>query len=73
MNLMKKSVVVLWAAAWLITCAAKDVAVSFVDVMRTALGEDGEPVCIITFLICMAASVVMVGFTGMLIAAFRVN
>ena len=73
MNLIKKSVLVLWAMAWLITQAAKDVAVTFMDVMRVALGEDGEPVSIITFVFCMAASVVMVGFTGMLIAAFRVN
>ena len=73
MNLMKKTAVVLWAAAWLITCAAKDVAVSFVDVMRTALGEDGEPVSIITFLFCLAGSVVMISFAAVTIAALRVN
>lgn len=72
MNLMKRTVLVLLAMAWLLVQIAKDVAVSFVDVMRYALGEDGEPASIITFLICMAASVVMAGFTGMLIAALRI-
>ena len=73
MKMMKKTALIVWATAWIITQAAKDVAVFFVDLMRYALGEDGEPVSIITFLFCMAASVVMVGFTGMLIAVFRVN
>lgn len=73
MNLMKKIALVLWAMAWLITQAAKDVAVTFVDVMRYALGENGEPVSIITFLFCLAGSVVMVSFAAVTIAALRVN
>ncbi len=73
MNLMKKTALIVWAMAWLIAQATKDIAVTFVDVMRTALGENGEPVSIIMFLFCLAGSVVMVGFTGILIAAFRVN
>ena len=73
MNLMKNFALVVWTMAWLLAQAAKDVTVSFVKMMRVALGEDGEPVSIITFLVCMAASVVMISFTGMLIAAFRIS
>ena len=73
MNLMKKTALIVWAVAWLITQAAKDLIVFFVDVMRYALGEEGRPVSILTFLLCMAALVVMFGFTGVLMAALRVN
>lgn len=73
MNLMKKTALIVWAVAWLIVQNAKDVAVTFVDVMCTALGEDGEPVSVITFVFCMAASVVMVSFAAVTIAALRVN
>ncbi len=72
MNLMKKVVWIVLAMAWLFAKATRDFTVSFADVMRAALGENGEPVSIITFLVCLAASVVMVGFTGMLIAALRI-
>ena len=73
MNLMKKVVWVVLAMAWLLAKATRDFTVSFADVMRAALGEDGEPVSIITFLVCLAASVVMFGFTGILAAVFRIN
>ena len=73
MNLMKNVVWIVLAMAWLITQAAGNLIVSFADVMRAALGEDGEPVSIITFLVCLAASVVMFGFTGILAAVFRIN
>ena len=73
MNLMKKIALIVWAMAWLIAQAAKHIVVTFVSLMRNALGENGEPVSVITFIFCLAGSVVMVGFTGMLIAAFRVN
>ena len=45
----------------------------FVDVMRYALGEDGRPVSIITFVLSMAASIVMISFAAVTIAALRVN
>ena len=73
MNLMKKVVWTVLAMAWLITQAAGNLIISFADVMRAALGEDGEPASIITFLVCLAASVVMFGFTGILAAVFRIN
>ena len=73
MNLMKKTALIVWAMAWLITQAAKDLTVSFVGVMRYALGEEGEPVSVITFLFCLAGSVVMVSFAAVTIAALRVN
>lgn len=73
MNLMKKTVVVLLATAWLLTQAAKDVAVSFTDVMRYALGEDREPVSIAAFLAVMASSVFLIGITGTLIAVMKIN
>ncbi len=73
MNMMKRTAIVLWATVWLVTQATKDIVVSFVDLMRIALGEDGKTVDIITFLIYMSASVVVIGFTGMLIAASQIN
>ena len=73
MNMMKRTAIVLWATVWLITQTTKDIVVSFVDLMRIALGEDGKTVDIITFLIYMSASVVVIGFTGILIAAFQIN
>ena len=72
MNLMKKVVWIVLVTTWLFVQAVKDIFIVFVAMMRVALGEDGEPASIITFLICMAASVVMVGFTGALIAALRI-
>lgn len=73
MNLMKKAVWVVLAMAWLFAKVTRDFTVSFVDVMRYALGEDGEPVSVITFVICLAGSVVMVGFAAAMAAAIRVN
>ena len=58
---------------WLITQVAMDIVVTFVDVMRYALGEDGRPVSIITFVLSMAASIVMISFAAVTIAALRVN
>lgn len=73
MNLMKKTAVVLWAIAWVVTQTAKDLIISFVDVMRAALGEDGKPVSIAAFVAVMTASVFLIGITGMLIAVLKVN
>ena len=73
MNLMKRTALILWAIAWVVTQTAKDLIISFVDVMRYALGEDGEPVSVITFVICLAGSVIMFGFAAAMAAAIRVN
>ena len=73
MNLMKKTAVVLWAIAWVVAQTAKDLIISYVDVMRTALGEDGKPVSIAAFLAVMVASVFLMGITGTLIAVLKVN
>lgn len=73
MNLMKKIVFVVLVMAWLLAQATQDLIITFVCLMRVALGKNGEPVSIITFLLCMTASVLMFGFTGVLIAAFRIN
>lgn len=72
MNLIKKTALIVWAMAWLITQMVMDIAVTFLDVMRYALGEDGRPVSIIMFVFYMAASVVMVSFAAVTIAALRV-
>ena len=73
MNLMKKTAVVLWAIAWVVTQTAKDLIISYVYVMRTALGEDGKPGSIAAFLAVMVASVFLMGITGTLIAVLKVN
>lgn len=73
MKLMKKVVWVVLAMAWLFAKATRDFTVSFVDVMQYALGEDGEPVDIIMFIICLAGSVIMFGFAAAMAAAIRVN
>lgn len=74
---MKKKVenvvAVIWAMAWLLSLAAMDITVSIVNEMRATLGEDGEPISIFAFLWLMASSVVIIGFTGMLIAVLKVN
>ena len=74
---MKKKVenvvAVIWAMAWLLSLAAMDITVSVVNEMRATLGEDGEPISILAFLWLMALSVVIIGFTGMLIAVLKVN
>ena len=73
MNLMKKTAVVLWAIAWVVAQTAKDLIISYVDVMRTALGEDGRPISIAAFVAVMVASVFLMGITGTLIAVLKVN
>ena len=73
MNLMKKVVWVVLAMAWLFAKATRDFTVSFADVMRTTLGEDGRPVSIAAFVAVMAASVFLMGITGTLIAVLKVN
>ena len=73
MNLMKKIVWIVLVTAWLFAQAAKDIIIVFVAMMRTALGEDGEPASILTFLLCMAGSVVMISFAAVTIAALKVN
>ena len=72
MNLMKKTAVVLWAIAWVVTQTAKDLMISYVDVMRTALSEDEKPISIAAFIAVMAASVFLMGITGTLIAVLKV-
>lgn len=66
-------VAVIWAMAWLLSLAAMDITVSVVNEMRATLGEDGKPISIFAFLWLMASSVVIIGFTGMLIAVLKVN
>ena len=73
MNLMKNVVWIVLAMAWLLAKATRDFTVSFADVMRTALGEDGRPVSIAAFVAVMAASVFLIGITGTLIAVLKVN
>ena len=73
MSMIKRTALIVWAMAWLITQVAMDIVVTFVDVMRYALGEDGRPVSIITFVLSMAASIVMISFAAVTIAALRVN
>jgi len=76
MKLKKKIgniVVMIWAMAWLLSMAVMDLTVSVVNGMRATLGEDGESFNILTFLWLMASSVVIIGFTGMLIAVLKVN
>ena len=74
---MKKKVenvvAVIWAMACLLSLAAMDITVSVVNEMRATLGEDGKPISILAFLWLMASSVVIIGFTGMLIAVLKVN
>ena len=66
-------VAMVWAVAWLLSLAAMAITVSVVNEMRATLGEDGEPISILAFLWLMASSVVIIGFTGMLIAVLKVN
>ena len=73
MKQMKKTAVVLWAIAWVVAQTAKDLIISYVDVMRTALGEDGRPISIAVFVTVMVASVFLMGITGTLIAVLKVN
>ena len=73
MNLMKKIVFVVLVMAWLLARAVWDLIITFVCLMRVALGKNGELASIITFLLCMTASVLMFGFTGILIAAFQTH
>ena len=76
MKLKKKIgniVVMIWAMTWLLSMAVMDLTVSVVTGMRATLGEDGESFNILTFLWLMASSVVIIGFTGILIAVLKVN
>ena len=73
MKQMKKTAVVLWAIAWVVTQTAKNLMIFYVDVMRTALGEDEKPVSIAAFLAVMVVSVFLMGITGTLIAVLKVN
>ena len=71
MRLFRSTVLLALAMTWLLLLAAKDAVVSFTDEMRSMLGEDGEPISIIMFLSLMAASVVLVGMTGTLMALLK--
>lgn len=71
MRFIRNTVLLVLAMAWLLLLAAKDAVVSFTDEMRSMLGEDGEPISIIMFLSLMAASVVLVGMTGTLMALLK--
>ncbi len=72
MSLMKKIVVVV-AVVWLLVQTARNLIISYVDMMRIALGEDGKPVSLAVFAAAMAVSVLLMGLTGTLIAAFQIN
>jgi len=71
MRFLRSTVLLVLAMTWLLLLAAKDAVVSFTDEMRSMLGEDGEPISIIMFLSLMAASVVLVGMTGTLMALLK--
>ena len=71
MRFIRSTVLLALAMTWLLLLAAKDAVVSFTDEMRSMLGEDGEPISIIMFLSLMAASVVLVGMTGTLMALLK--
>ena len=72
MRFLRSTVLLVLAMAWLLLMAAKNVIVSFTDEIRSMLGEDGEPISIIMFLSLMAASVVLVGMTGTLMALLKI-
>ena len=71
MRLFRNTVLLVLAMVWLLLLAAKDAVVSFTDEMQSMLGEDGHPISIIMFLSLMAASVVLVGMTGTLMALLK--
>ena len=71
MRLFRSTVLLVVAMAWLLLLAAKDAVVSFTDEMRSMLGEDGEPISVVLFLMLMAASVVLIGMTGTLMALLK--
>ena len=71
MRLFRSTVVVVLAVTWLLLLAAKDAVVSFTDEMRSMLGEDGEPISVVLFLMLMAASIVLIGMTGTLMALLK--
>ena len=73
MNLMKKVVLVVWAAAWLLSISVKDDVVSFADEMRVMQGRNDEPVSVAVFIASLAAGAGIIGFTGVLIAVLKVN
>lgn len=69
MKLVRSTVVVALAAVWLLSLSV----VSFVDEMRTLPREERgfHPISIVMFLLIMAASVLLVGFTGAIIALLK--
>ena len=71
MRLFRSTVLLLVAMAWLLLLTVKDVAVSFKDEARSMLGEDGEPISVVLFLMLMATSVVLIGMTGTLMALLK--
>ncbi len=70
MSLMKKIVVVV-AVVWLLVQTARNLIISYVDMMRSALGKDGKPVSLAVFAVGMTVSVVFIGFMGALIAVLK--
>ena len=71
MRFIRSTVLLALAMTWLLLLAAKDAVVSFTDEMRSMLGEDGEPISMAVFLLLMAASVILVGMTGTLMALLK--
>ena len=71
MRLFRNTVLLVLAMVWLLLLAAKDAVVSFTDEAQSMLGDDGEPISIAVFLLLMAASVVLIGMTGTLMALLK--
>ena len=71
MRFIRSTVLLALAMTWLLLLTAKDAVVSFTDEMRSMLGEDGEPISVVLFLMLMAASVVLIGMTGTLMALLK--
>ena len=71
MRLFRNTVLLVLAMAWLLLLAAKDAVVSFTDEMRSMLGEDGEPISVVLFLMLMASSVFLIGTAGAMMALLK--
>ena len=72
MNLLKNLFLVVWATVWLLLSAVWNGFFSFTYEVRTIMGQ-GKPVGITVFLISMIVGVIVIGFTGTVIAVLKVN
>ena len=71
MRLIRSTVVVVLAVAWLLLLTGRDVIVYVTDEARSMLGDDSEPISVFTFLMLMASSVFLIGTAGVMMALFR--